>query len=235
MKTKKRTLSKRIKHPVREMLLDRSGRNDLARLEKVIPRLKDSEASMEVCAALLRPAYRHYIDNVSNNFMAASLESSAFLYSMARTMQPKNIVDLGSGFSSLVLRKYAAEASNNPLVWSVDDHGGWLEKTAEFLQHMDSPSDNLLEWPDTTPIDDMKFDLIFHDMGNMNTRADALPWVTDHLSENGYVILDDMHKSDYRKKAMRHMQQEGIECYSLRALTHDYLGRFAVMAGPPKR
>ncbi len=235
MKTKSRTLAKRLKHPVREMLLDRSGRNDLARLEQTLPELKDCAAGMDACAALLRPAYRHYIDNVSNDFMAASLESSAFLYSMARTMQPQTIVDLGSGFSSLVLRRYAAEASNNPVIWSVDDHGGWLEKTAEFLQYMECPSDNLLEWPNTSTIDDIKFDLIFHDMGNMNTRADALPWVTDHLSERGYVILDDMHKSEYRKKALSHMQQADVECYSLRALTHDYLGRFAVMAGPPKR
>lgn len=234
MKLKNRTLSKRLRHPVREMLLDRSGRNDLIKLEAQLPELKDAAIRMEACAALLRPAYQHYVENVSSDFMAASLESSAFLYNFARATRPRTIVDLGSGFSSLVLRKYAAEATNKPVVWSVDDHGGWLEKTAEFLQHMECPTDNLLEWPNTSSIDELKFDLIFHDMGNMTTRADALPWVTDHLSERGYVILDDMHKAAYRTKACAHMQQAGIEQYSLRALTHDYLGRFAVMAGPPK-
>ncbi len=234
MKLKNRSLSKRLRHPVRELLLDRSGRTDLVRLTAKLPELADCAASMETCATLLRPAYQHYIEHVSSDFMAASLESSAFLYSFARATQPRTIVDLGSGFSSLVLRKYAAEATNNPTVWSVDDHGGWLEKTAEFLQQQGCPSDNLLEWPNTAAIDDLKFDLIFHDMGNMTTRAAALPWVTDHLSDRGYVILDDMHKAAYRKKASAHMERTGTEQYSLRALTHDFLGRFAVMAGPPK-
>lgn len=214
------------------MLLVRAGRTDLKRLQQRLPALENGEADIEDCANLLRSAHLHYMENVSSDFMAASLESSAFLYHFARITQPKNIVDLGSGFSSLVLRKYAAEATNNPNVWSVDDHGGWLEKTAEFLQSMECVSDNLLEWPNTDAIDHLKFDLIFHDMGNMTTRANALPWVTEHMSDNGYVIFDDMHKATYSRKATKHIDSIGIERYSLRSVTHDHLGRYAVLAGP---
>jgi hypothetical protein len=44
----------------------------------------------------------------------------------------KRLLDLGSGFSSYVLRAYAAGVPG-AVGWSVDDDPAWLEKTRAFL------------------------------------------------------------------------------------------------------
>ena len=78
---------------------------------------------------LLAP-YLEYVTNVSSSGWAASLEVSALLYALADELQPAVMADYGSGFSSYVLRRWAAD---NPAVGSVvislDASPEWLAVT----------------------------------------------------------------------------------------------------------
>ena len=61
---------------------------------------------------------------VSSKGMALSLETAALVLLLCEIKQPKTIVDLGSGFSSYVLRKWAQGAKHDVVVWSVVDAAG---------------------------------------------------------------------------------------------------------------
>lgn len=210
---------KRLKHPVREYKLDRDGRHDIAQLLGSIPSMQALRDGMQDHAQTLRAQYEDYITTTSLDYMAASLESSALLCSLADIIGAGTVVDLGSGFSSYVLRDYAAQTTPTPIVYSVDDSGEWLGKTRQYLEQHGCSTDNLFDWRDFEDNDHLKFDLIFHDMGNMDLRAGALPWVIDHLSPGGFAILDDMHKARYRKKAESIIAETDLHLYSMRELT----------------
>jgi len=224
---------KRLKHPVREYKLDRDGRHDIAQLLGSIPSMQALRDGMQDHAQSLKSQYDHYISSVSLDYMAASLESSALLCSLADITGAGSVVDLGSGFSSYVLRDYAAQTTPTPVVHSVDDSVEWLGKTREYLEQQKSTTDNLYDWQEFEAKTHLKFDLIFHDMGNMDLRASALPWVIDHLNPGGFALLDDMHKARYRKKAEAVIAKTDLHLYSMRELTLDKLGRFAMLLHRP--
>ena len=85
----------------------------------------------------LLPYYEKYISEVSVDYIAISMELSCFLLTFCDIMNPKNIDDLGTGFSSFVFRHYAAHSGSGVTVWSVDDGPEWLEKTRSFLIRQD--------------------------------------------------------------------------------------------------
>lgn len=186
---------------------------------------------MDLAALRLRPAYDLYIQSVSTAEMAVSWESACFLYAVAALRQPQRLLDLGSGFSSYVLRAYAAQAQHPAEVTSVDDNRHWLTQTAQFLTSQGLPADRLWAWDEfrqqpTRP----GFDLVFHDLGTMSTRAAALPHVLQCVSAAGALILDDMHKVEYHATAHQTVPQDGWTLLSARRHTLDGLGRFSEVA-----
>ena len=56
-----------------------------------------------------------------------SLELARIILEVTSEDHAKRLLDLGSGFSSCVLRAYAAGVSG-AVMWSVDDDPAWLEK-----------------------------------------------------------------------------------------------------------
>ena len=226
---------KRLRHPVREFLLDRTGRRDLANIGNAFPNLASLGSLMQPTMAELQPSHQQYITDVSIDYMAASLESSALLCCLMDICQPTTMVDLGSGYSSYAVRQHAASTANPVAIYSVDDSAEWLGKTREYLQENQCDTSHLYSWDQREDLDSLRFDLIFHDMGDMSLREAALPWVFDHLADGGVVVLDDMHKPRYRQAAQRYMKANGVATWSLRELTFDTLGRFAVMASKPNQ
>ena len=178
----------------------------------------------------LEPLHALYVREISTADMAISLESAAFLLAFAHCVSPKRIVDLGSGFSSYVLRLYASQASSDTRTYSVDDDSAWLKRTEEFLISEKVSTDDLCDWSDFADQKEPKFDLILHDMGSMETRANTLDIVIGLLAPGGAIILDDMHKIDYNAHARRRVREAGLELFSLRKLTADGFQRFAELA-----
>ena len=108
------------------------GRRDERRLQRRFPPLAGTEILAEATERL-RPVFDEYVTSVSVPMAALSLETSALATVLCEITRPHRILDLGSGFSSYVFRRYAATASPQAEVWSIDDSPHWLEKTRGFL------------------------------------------------------------------------------------------------------
>jgi predicted O-methyltransferase YrrM len=202
------------------------------RRDWALPFLNDFDADTRAAREDLAPMHEKYVTDVSTPEMAASLEVSVLLDHLCRATRPKAILDLGSGFSSFVLRRYAQQIAD-VTVFSVDDHGGWLGKTETYLNDHDLPTDHLVE------LDEFDFeahhggvDLVFHDLGSMEVRKETLPAVLETPRSDGLIVLDDFHKGHYRQYVHSTLAGVTYDLYELRDLTEDEFGRFAALARP---
>jgi predicted O-methyltransferase YrrM len=171
--------------------------------------------------------------------MAISFEASQFVFALAKIRKTTRVADLGSGFSSYILRQYASTAGENVVVYSVDDDLQWLQKTRDFLERMSVSSENVMSWEDFKEQELDPFDLIFHDLGHTDgLRIESLPHIIGLLKPSGILILDDMHKGrggligGYRAKATDLVKQAGLSLFSARKFTLDKYGRFCEVALP---
>lgn len=139
----------------------------------------------------------------------------------------QKLLDTGSGFSSFVFRQYAANATPQPQVWSVDDNAEWLEKTVSYLKQNGLPADNVCQWQPFVDGCPGKFDLILHDMAFGQRRMEELPSVLDLCRPNGVVVLDDVHIESYHGYAMKILNERRLKHYSLKSFTVDTFNRYS--------
>ncbi len=221
----------KLKHFLRKPVWFFRGEIDAARLKKVFPEDFFSKNLLQPDEyQQLKPVYDRYIKDVSSKEMAVSWQTSCFLYAAAKTRDCKKILDLGSGFSSYLFRAYAINSRNGASIYSVDDNDFWLEKTRTFLTEHEMPVDQLSTLSDFDQQNKSGFDLIFHDLGSMATRAELLSFAISLLEPGGMLVLDDMHKTRYRSVAAGKVKKAGLCLYSIRKYTLDELGRFAEIA-----
>jgi predicted O-methyltransferase YrrM len=196
-----------------------------------IPSLRGFHDKTGDLRAELAPAHETYVTSVSTPKMAASLEVSVLLYHLCRVKRPDSILDLGSGFSSFVLRRYANKTDEASVI-SVDDHAGWLSKTEEYLAEHGLPTDRLVEFADFDFGEHRgEFDLIFHDLGSMEVRKETLKSVISVLSkDDGLVVLDDYHKGHYVNYVGEVLSDRNYEIYKLDDITLDQFGRYSALA-----
>jgi hypothetical protein len=88
----------------------------------------------------LAAPYQEYVETVSNPAMALSPHTAALLYALCTLLVPKRALDLGSGFSSFVLRRYARDTAGSCIVHSVDDDAQWMDQTRAFLSAHELPA-----------------------------------------------------------------------------------------------
>ena len=177
---------------------------------------------------LLKPYFDDYIERVSVANMAASLELAAVLLSLLQSRKYKKLVDLGSGFSSFVFRLYA---KSNPgvEVISVDDDALWLEKTRDYLKKNNVSDSDLLTLDQFLAKNLSGFDCILHDMNFVEVRINYVSTLLTKLSDNGILILDDMHKPDYRIDVLKKLEHEPFNIYDVREQTLDSFGRYSMI------
>lgn len=217
-------------------VLDHSGRKDAERLSRLFEGLKDYDSFLALSVPDLREAYEIYLREVSTADMAVSLETSRFLYAMSKLKRASRILDLGSGFSSYAFGLYSLNVEPHAHVYSVDDDEKWLNKTRDFLIGRHIPNNHLMDWNSFVKSPPSTFDLIFHDLGNMNLRTESLPFIISLLDKSGVLILDDMHKKGryllegYRTAAIREVKKAGLSLFSARQYTSDRHGRFCELA-----
>jgi predicted O-methyltransferase YrrM len=203
-------------------ILRQQGSTDLRQLRRVLPSFPSSE-DLQRAADHLTPIYRTYVREVSTPGMAASLETTALLLAMCRTERVTSCIDFGSGFSSYALRAWAAEA--DCVVYSVDDDPVWLARTEEFLHGQDVPCGELRLWPE---VPDRTFDLVFHDLANGARREEAMPAALQASSR--LVVFDDAQHRGHRAAMKAASGAAGARLYSLRAITVDWMKRYAMLA-----
>ena len=194
---------------------------DYVRLRALSTALAPTQREFDVQLDRIARLYRHYCNAVSPQDMAASPATVAYLWQLCEAINPDRVLDLGSGLSSAVLRKWQQERKPSVEIVSVDDNAEWLEKTRKFLTDNELSTDNLC-----TP-DDVKgeFDLVFHDLAGGEVRDRAAEWAMRSLRPGGIIVLDDAHKHSYGATAGK----EGVDLYSLEKLTRDAVGRWSVL------
>ncbi|PQO45919.1 hypothetical protein [Blastopirellula marina] len=173
--------------------------------------------------------YAKYVLNVSTANMAASLETSLLLFALHMAQKPEVCVDLGSGFSSFVLR-YAAQKHGGAVI-SVDDSAEWLGRTGRFLNECGLASDNLLEFERFRSSTKESFPLVFHDLGSFATRIESLEFVTKLRADGGVLILDDAHREALRHAANYVVGGRNESIYDFRSLSSDSYGRYPWIVG----
>ena len=166
----------------------------------------------------LREAYVDYVKNVSTPVWSISWQLVVYLEKLVRALQPKRVLDLGSGFSSYLLRRFNTE------VTSVDTDLGWLQKTHDFLQHKQVTTEGLYLLKDFQFIGD--YDLILHDLGRV--EIDRLPLFKEIRQHcNGVAIFDDMHTATYQREVKEFFKDDII--MDLEDDTFDALDRKSVV------
>ncbi len=234
-------LLKKLARNVCRKILDNYGEKDAGRLSIYFSEFNDYNGFIASNLPDLKPAYQKYLDEVSTVDMALSFETSQLLYALAKIKKAKRILDLGSGFSSYVMRLYAKNSGNDVTVYSIDDDKGWLEKTKIFLDAMQVSTEHVLEWNDFKKEAPTGFDLISHDLGGLEIRAESLPFVLSLMDKSGIIVLDDMHKarggliSGYRAVAIKEVKKSGMLLLSARKYTLDTINRFCEIAFNPSK
>ena len=186
---------------------------------------------LEQCAIadMLRPVYSEYVKMVSTPEMAVSLETAAYLYYLCMVRKPARALDLGSGFSSYVFRRYASEASHPMHVTSVDDDAEWLARTQRFVQRHRVQGANFELWNHFSTDEPAEYDLVFHDLASGELRERAMSVAVARVSHGGSIVFDDAHHAGHRARMFAECKMRDLRVFRLRRLTLDSAGRWAVL------
>jgi len=176
---------------------------------------------------LLRPYYLQYINEISSSNMAASLELSGYLLSICQTNQYSRLLDMGSGFSSFILRHYAKENPHAQVV-SVDDNAAWLEKTKAFLEQHHLGTKNIFHLDNFINFNENDFDLVLHDLNFVEVRINYIELLIQKTKQGGLLIMDDVHKPDYLFALLSKLKKEKVKPFDIKTITEDSFGRFAL-------
>jgi predicted O-methyltransferase YrrM len=191
------------------------------------------DGSVGKAVSELEATYQEYVTMVSRWDWAISLELAAVLMAFCRLLRPTRILDTGSGYSSYVLRRYAAEELRPIHVTSVDNDPEWLDETRGYLMTHGLSSNNTLTWDEFKGQDCGEFDLVLHDLGHEDERLRTLSDVLALVRPGGAVLLDDVgnpHMERYGAYARRMLSARRFRAYSLRALTRErWYSRYAML------
>jgi predicted O-methyltransferase YrrM len=180
---------------------------------------------------VLHPAYEAYVRDVSTAGMAASLETAALLSHLVEATGPRTLVDLGSGFSSWVLREAAPPGAT---VLSFDTDAGWLERTAARPRSRDASTTGLHVWPDERDALPEEVDLAFHDLAGGEIRNEVMVDVLDRIAPGGFAVIDDMHAPTHRWALERALaERQGLLATPLVGMTRDDQQRWAWVVHRP--
>jgi predicted O-methyltransferase YrrM len=179
----------------------------------------------ESLEAGLDEAYRQYTAETSSPVAAISRELAAFLQLVCEHSRPQVVLDLGSGFSSYVLRRY--QLSHEVDVYSVDDDPLWLDRTKAFLDSHNLPTGNLYLWDDLLRSDvRLQADLILYDLGDSKKRVRCFEHLLKFAAPKAQIIIDDVHKRNIREAAMDWIREHGFRYVDLAPYTKDSYRRF---------
>lgn len=181
----------------------------------------------------LAPAFELYIGNVSPRSMAIPIETSAFLWWLCVETKAKSVVDLGSGFTSYVLRLYASQCDYPVVVHSVDDDPYWLERSVRFCEfHKGLDLDGFLS-DDEWMASDQTYDVIVHDMASGDKRNEFAGHAADRLNAGGHLLLDDAQNHSHHHAFSDVCRYRGMTLVDIWAQTIEEAGRFAALAVKP--
>ena len=176
----------------------------------------------------------HYVSTVSDSAHAISLELARFILEVASEEHAKRLLDLGSGFSSYVLRAYAAGVAGT-VVWLVDDDPAWLQKTRAYLASEGINTEHMYIWSEFLTLSDGlagTFDLVLHDMGTVRSRHGTVRSVLRLIRPTGALVFDDVDVAAYRHHVQSELDAAGAKHIDVRNRTLDARNRYSWVARP---
>jgi predicted O-methyltransferase YrrM len=176
----------------------------------------------------LATTYDYYINNISEYGHPVSLETASYLLFLCRTQEAKQVVDLGSGFSSYVLEHYKNTAPYPVTAHHIDTDMEWAERTVAFgnIYGIDM---RVQEFSDFVEIKNESFDIVFHDMANGEIRNQTMPFACSLLTSKGIIVFDDCQHDGHRQTSQDVCANLGLEWISLHNQTIDKINRFAAI------
>jgi predicted O-methyltransferase YrrM len=199
-------------------------------MRPLVPPLQPTPERWRELKLGLDPRYEQYVTDVSNRTWAASLEISSLLLHLCEVLQPSSVLELGSGFTSYVLRRYKQEADHAVSVVSLDHSPEWLEKTSAFLESVGCEHEGLRE---LAPLRDSDgFDLVFNDLFG-EIRDEATKTVLPHLLPGGAILVDDTSRANHRRALVKAGSRAGLRFYDVRRWTNDVEGRWGMLGIAP--
>lgn len=172
--------------------------------------------------------HQDYIQHYSAPLISLSLERAAFFYFFCQLNRPKNILDLGSGFSTYVFKRYLRN-SNSGHITSVDNSHFWLSETQRFLISHSMDGNGLISWEQFEKGPAQNFDLIFLDISDFEFRLQILPSLLHQVANGALLLIDDFHVPAYRKAISEICQAKNLQCFSLRKVTRTRLSHNALI------
>lgn len=176
----------------------------------------------------MKKIYEEYIDYVGEYGHAVSYETAQYMYDTCKAKKPTKILDMGSGFSSYVFNRYAQEANYLVSVTSVDTSDYWAGVTRVFMYDMDILLPNIISVEELN-VPDGSCDFVFHDIASAERRNELMPISAIALKVGGTIVWDDMQHLPHYESALKVSEEYGIVCASLKSVTIDKIGRWAMM------
>ncbi len=179
---------------------------------------------------LIKKHYEQYIKDISTPEMAISLHLAYFIMDYCIEFKPKRVIDLGSGFSSLIFQMYQNYfKEENIIVFSIDDDKDWLDKTKTFVREKGLSEDHII---DISALEKLNlnnyFELVLLDLNFVEIRKKYLQFSVDLLSKNGLLIMDDVHKIEFLREVKKVADANSLKFIDIKKLTVDTMGRFAI-------
>jgi predicted O-methyltransferase YrrM len=206
-----------------------------AELGETLERILAKMQFLDRLSRELPTRHARYIANVSDSAHAISLELARFILEVASEDHAKRLLDLGSGFSSYVLREYAAGVPD-AVAWSVDDDPAWLEKTHAFLVSEGLSTEHLYNRSEFLTLGSTNgvgtFDLVVHDLSTVRSRHGTIQFVLGLVRPGGALILDDMDVDAYRRHARSELDAAGAKHVDVKDRTLDARNRYSWLARP---
>lgn len=163
----------------------------------------------------LHHRYYSYFDEYQKT-MGASFIAIDYCLQLLEKIPQVSILDAGSGFSSLAFH------TTHENVTSIDDNSDWTKRTKDILN---SELKKIIPIRSITNILNRKFDFVFYDYGNIETRIYYFKTIL-HLCST-VIYLDDFHVSFYRDYIFSRAKQ--FEVISLKDKTFDEFGRYGAL------
>lgn len=160
---------------------------------------------------------------------AIAAAAGVFLWDACEQREVTRVLDLGSGFSTWVLRAWAAECGREVECVTVDHLEGWLRRTQAEVTEMGWDSSEFYTWEQFLDLvyPDRYFDFIFVDIngGAMRYKEFAnYEYLTD------YMVCDDFQFDHIRESWTARCVQAGFTVVERESETKDQYGRWMAEA-----
>lgn len=171
---------------------------------------------MTIDVPALRVHYRELLSELQGappeGEFSLSVQASQTLLEVLRRRRARGVLELGSGFSTLLLRTWARDAPVQML--TLEHDGAWRTLMRKLLKGEGLYSDRI--W--STGVLDLAraggpWDCILVDHGpTMQTRLDDLERLVTMLARGGAMVLDDFRRrTSYAADATRILERLGLE------------------------